>query len=63
MKTQSISLLPKRCRRKYYLLEVWNFDISEKVDLLNTYGKDLTPEKLKAGPEYVKADGLYNTIF
>lgn len=40
-----------------------NFDITEKVDLLNTYSKGITLGKLKAGPEYVKAYGLYNAIF
>lgn len=29
--------------------EVWNFDMTEKADLLNTYGKDITSGILKAG--------------
>ena len=48
MKTRSVSLLPKRCRRKYYLLEVWNFGITKNVDLFSSYSKDITLGKAKS---------------
>lgn len=51
MKISSISLLLKWHRKKYYLLETWNFDSVEKIDLLNTYGKNNTLGKQKAGAE------------
>lgn len=63
MKNSSISLLLKWHRKKHYLLETWNFDSVEKIDLLNTYGRGNTVGKQKAGAEQVNANMLYNTIF
>lgn len=51
MKISSISLLLKWHRKKHYLLETWNFDSVEKIDLLNTYGRGNTVGKQKAGAE------------
>lgn len=51
MKISSTSLLLKWHKKKHYLLETRNFDSVEKIDLLNTYGRNNTLGKQKTGAE------------